>query len=319
MDQRGNPPDVRSHDRGTPFPRTLQWVVPPTDTYESVAGLCEAWAFPGAGPGEKRSRSCVGPQRFLDFDPRPLPPASGSAPPSRGWPTLGGGEAGLDLRRRSRGRARSRGSGGPSFLATASVVPLPPNGSRTTSPGFEQARMIRPRSCSGIWQPCQPARSLKVPQTRGKYQVSLVGGEAVGDVLRAEDPGVVGEPALGVGPRVGVDQLPRRGDADRLVVEGEPLGVLHEVEQVGVAAAELLRAVDPERVVPDHPAPQRQAQLAVEDAPSARRRTRRRSPARTCRSGLSTRTTSRPQRLRPVEVLARRRGGRRRRRNRSRC
>ena len=124
--------------------------------------------------------------------------------------------------------------------------------------------MIRPRSCSGIWQPCQPARSLNVPQTRGKYQVSLVGGEAVRDVLRAEDPGVVRQPALGVGPRVEVDQLPRRGHADRLVVECETFGVLHEVEQVGVTTGELLRAVDPKRIVPDHPVPQRQAQLAVE-------------------------------------------------------
>ena len=32
--------------------------------------------------------------------------------------------------------------------------------------------MMRPNSCSGIWQPWKPARSLKVPATRGKYQVS---------------------------------------------------------------------------------------------------------------------------------------------------
>ncbi len=59
----------------------------------------------------------------------------------------------------------------PSFLATASVVPLPPKGSSTTSPSLLHARMIRPSRCSGIWQPCQPVRSLNVPQTRGKYQV----------------------------------------------------------------------------------------------------------------------------------------------------
>ena len=41
----------------------------------------------------------------------------------------------------------------PSFFATASVVPLPPNGSSTNSAGFEQQRMIRPSNCSGIWQP----------------------------------------------------------------------------------------------------------------------------------------------------------------------
>jgi hypothetical protein len=59
--------------------------------------------------------------------------------------------------------------------------------------------------------------------------------------------------------------LSRRGDADRLVVEGEALRVLNEVEQVRVAPAELLGAVDAEGVVPDNPVPQGQAHVAVED------------------------------------------------------
>src|SRR5262249_22177868 len=63
----------------------------------------------------------------------------------------------------------------PSFLATARVVPLPANGSSTRSLEFEQSLMMRPRSCSGIWQPWKPARSLKVPATRGKYHVSSWG------------------------------------------------------------------------------------------------------------------------------------------------
>ena len=33
------------------------------------------------------------------------------------------------------------------------VVPLPPNGSTTRSPGLLEIRMIRPSNCSGIWQP----------------------------------------------------------------------------------------------------------------------------------------------------------------------
>ena len=41
------------------------------------------------------------------------------------------------------------------------------------------------------------------------------------------------------------------------VVESETFGVLHEVKQVGVTAAELLGAVDPKRVVPNDPVPQR--------------------------------------------------------------
>ena len=46
-----------------------------------------------------------------------------------------------------------------------------------------------------------------------------VGLEAVGHVLRAENPGVVGQATLGVGPLVGIDQLAGGGDADGLVVE----------------------------------------------------------------------------------------------------
>ena len=59
-----------------------------------------------------------------------------------------------------------------SFLATANVVPLPAKGSSTKSVLLEHALMIRPRSCSGIWQPWKRIRCLNVPQTRGKYQVS---------------------------------------------------------------------------------------------------------------------------------------------------
>ena len=63
----------------------------------------------------------------------------------------------------------------PELAAAAGVVPLPANGSSTNSPSLLVERMIRPSNCSGIWQPCQPARSLNVPHTRGKNQVSSSG------------------------------------------------------------------------------------------------------------------------------------------------
>ena len=44
----------------------------------------------------------------------------------------------------------------------------------------EYARTMRANSCSGIWQPWKPLRSLKVPQTRGKYHVSLSGEKPSG-------------------------------------------------------------------------------------------------------------------------------------------
>ena len=92
-----------------------------------------------------------------------------------------------------------------------------------------------------------------------------VGGETVGDVAGTQDPGVVGESALGIGAGVGVNELAGRGDADRVGIEGVRRGVLHEVKQVGVASGELIFAIDAESVVPDHPASQGQADLAVGD------------------------------------------------------
>ena len=193
--------------------------VPGEVRHEDIPGRTRAGKL--SGDSGRRACACRPPGA-----PRPLR-AAGPRARRRAAPGSG---------RRSRARARSRGSAGRSFLATTSVVPLPAKGSRTTSPGFEQARMIRPRSCSGIWQPCQPARSLKVPQTRGKYQVSPSGAKPSGTSCGRRIQVSSGSRPLGSARRVGVDQLPRRGDADRLVVEGELLRVLHEVEQVGVAA-----------------------------------------------------------------------------------
>jgi hypothetical protein len=51
-------------------------------------------------------------------------------------------------------------------------VPLPLNGSSTTSPGLLDALMMRFSTPIGIWQPCQPSRSLNVPQTRDSFHVS---------------------------------------------------------------------------------------------------------------------------------------------------
>ena len=57
----------------------------------------------------------------------------------------------------------------------------------------------------------------------------------------------------GIRPPIAIDQLPGRGDADRVDVEGEVLRVFYHVEQVGVRAAELLFAVHAEGVIPHDP------------------------------------------------------------------
>src|SRR6476661_5952341 len=60
----------------------------------------------------------------------------------------------------------------PRRAALTTVVPDPLNGSTTTSPGLELDLMIRSSTAIGIWHPCQPSRSLNVPQTRLTFHVS---------------------------------------------------------------------------------------------------------------------------------------------------
>ena len=60
---------------------------------------------------------------------------------------------------------------------------------------------------------------LECPANAGDVPRVAVRGEAIGDVLGAQDPGVVGEPAFGIGAGVEVHQLPRRRNANCLVVE----------------------------------------------------------------------------------------------------
>ena len=68
-----------------------------------------------------------------------------------------------------------------------------------------------------------------------------------------------------VGPRVCIDQLPGRGDADFRVIKRERVLIFHEVEKVGVAAAELFLAIYPECIIPDDPTAQIQADIAMCD------------------------------------------------------
>ena len=84
-------------------------------------------------------------------------------------------------------------------------------------------------------------------------------------ILGPENPSVVGQAALCVGPRIAVDQLPGRWNANRIDVEREFLWILHEMEKMRMAAAEFLLAVHAEGVVPDHPTAADQAQFALED------------------------------------------------------
>jgi hypothetical protein len=55
-------------------------------------------------------------------------------------------------------------------------------------------------------------------------------GKAVRHILRPENPRIIGQSSLRIGPTVRVHELAGRRDADRLVIEGELLRVLHEVE-----------------------------------------------------------------------------------------
>ena len=82
----------------------------------------------------------------------------------------------------------------------------------------------------GIVYPPVYAAECSGAHDHARLECVAVEGEAAGHVLRAQDPGVVGEPPLGVGPGVGVDELAGRGDADWIGMECELRGVFHEIE-----------------------------------------------------------------------------------------
>lgn len=124
--------------------------------------------------------------------------------------------------------------------------------------------MIRPSNCSGIWQPCQPA-FLEGAADPAEVPGIFIRLETVGQILWTQDPRIVRQPAVRIGADIGINRLAGRWHADRRAVEREVLRVLHEVEKVGMAAAELLRTVDPKSVVPDHPAAASEPQFPLED------------------------------------------------------
>src|SRR5579871_4795919 len=109
------------------------------------------------------------------------------------------------------------------------------------------------------------------------------GRETPSQILRAENPCVVGKPAAFFGPRVGVDKLPRRWNLDGVGIERERLQVLDEMKQVRVATTELFRAVDAESVVPDHPAAAAKAQVLKRDLQFGREIIADRQPERSIR------------------------------------
>src|SRR5689334_12204535 len=76
-----------------------------------------------------------------------------------------------------------------------------------------------------------------------------------GQVLGPQNPGVVGQPSVGIAPGIAIDEQSGGGNAV-LRLGGEKrkfLRVFEEMKQVGVRAAELVFAVHAERVVPDDP------------------------------------------------------------------
>src|SRR5713101_10056725 len=82
----------------------------------------------------------------------------------------------------------------------------------------------------------------------------LIRSKAVGNILRTQNPGVVGEAASGMRPAIGIHKLAGRANADFILVECVVRWVLDKMEQMSVRPVELLGAVDPEGVIPDNPA-----------------------------------------------------------------
>lgn len=90
--------------------------------------------------------------------------------------------------------------------------------------------------------------------------------EGVAGFLGAEDPGIVGYFAAGIGPFVVIGGLPGGGNADGLVVKNEVLFVFDEIQDMGVGASEFFFRGLAEGVVPDDPVSHCEIELASDDA-----------------------------------------------------
>src|SRR5580658_2474111 len=89
--------------------------------------------------------------------------------------------------------------------------------------------------------------------------------EALWRILRAQYPCVIRQATAGGGALVGIDELARRGNEDGVAVEGEIAGILDEMKEMGVAAAEFRFAIHAEGVIPDDPTAADQIEFALEN------------------------------------------------------
>jgi hypothetical protein len=94
-----------------------------------------------------------------------------------------------------------------------------------------------------------------------KVPCVFIGIEAIHTILRSKDPSIVGESTLGIGARIGVDQLTCRGDSDLRGDEGKVFGVFYEIEKMRVRAGEFVLTMYAKGVVPNDPIARMKADL----------------------------------------------------------
>jgi hypothetical protein len=102
------------------------------------------------------------------------------------------------------------------------------------------------------------ANSAEIPSILARLK-------CLGHILGPQDPGIVRKSALGIGPRIGVYQLPRRRHPNVLAIKRKVFAVFDEMKKMRMAAAKLLGAVDPKRVIPDNPTSAGEPKLSLKD------------------------------------------------------
>ena len=91
--------------------------------------------------------------------------------------------------------------------------------------------------------------------------------EAIGEILRAKNPGIIRQSTPRIGASVVVDQLAsgRNSVLEIAVAKRKLFGVLDKIKHMRVRSRELVSTVHSECVIPDHPASRGETDLLREN------------------------------------------------------
>ena len=81
----------------------------------------------------------------------------------------------------------------------------------------------------------------------------LVKAEFLFEFLRTQDPSIIGQATLRIGPFVIVNQLPRTRNPNGLVVERELFGIFHKMKKMNMGTGKFFSTIHAEGIIPNDP------------------------------------------------------------------